>query len=211
MLLNKPQLSGIDNSGYFWQRYEFVSHFEEMRKTQSLFNDYLYLSITGHIRKFIKGPEGESYKGALHDGLVYDLSNDTIVEKIEFKSKENLEFGIGSINKLIRKYEPLGVDRIDLCHGNLDSYKKIVLQINNREQDLSSVKFKAKEFSEFLDEKINNDAYRRDVIDKQIELKLFIVDVQCRLLTDPDFFKQDSTNEINLKLFESIFACNLNL
>ena len=106
---------------------------------------------------------------------------------------------------------PLGVDRIDLCHGNVDSYKKTVLQINNRDQDLSSVKFKAKDFSEFLDEKINNDAHRMDVIDKQIELKLFIVDVQYRLLMDPDFFIQDSTNEINLKLFESVFACNLNL
>ena len=30
--LNKPQLSAIGNSGDFRQRYEFVSHFEEMRK-----------------------------------------------------------------------------------------------------------------------------------------------------------------------------------
>ena len=32
MLLNKPQLSAIGNSGDFRQRYEFVSHFEEIRK-----------------------------------------------------------------------------------------------------------------------------------------------------------------------------------
>ena len=32
MLLNKPQLSAIGNSGDFRKRYEFVSHFEEMRK-----------------------------------------------------------------------------------------------------------------------------------------------------------------------------------
>jgi len=113
------------------------------------------------------------------------------------------------------KYEPLGVNRIDLCCGNPGSYEKTLLNIDRRNQDLFPVKFKAKDFTEFFDEKINTDTYSADVvdkvIDKQIELKPIIIDAQYRLLKDPDFFGQESISKIDLKLFEDIFSCNLNL
>jgi hypothetical protein len=217
MMLNKPQLVGIDNIQDLGHRYEFVSHFEEMRKIQSLKKDYIYLPITDQIRSLLKGSNvnGKCYDGHLHDGLVYDFSNGNIVEKIEFKSKLNGYFSAGSMFKLKAKYEPLGVNRIDLCCGNPGSYEKTLLNIDRRNQDLFPVKFKAKDFTEFFDEKINTDTYSADVvdkvIDKQIELKPIIIDAQYRLLKDPDFFGQESISKIDLKLFEDIFSCNLNL
>ena len=131
MMLNKPQLLGIDNiqdkRTSLWVCFSFF--WNEMRKIQELKKDYIYLPITDQIRSLLKGSNvnGKCYDGHLHDGLVYDFSNGNIVEKIEFKSKLNGFFSAGSMFKLKAKYEPLGVNRIDLCCGN-NSYEKTLVK-----------------------------------------------------------------------------------
>ena len=213
MALHKPQLVGIDFLLNSEDRAEYVSHFQEMDKIHSSLNkDLIYLPITNQVQPLMKGPDGKTYRGILHDGLVYDVSKDTIVEKIEFKSKQNQWFNESKMAKLAAKYEPIGVNRIDLCCQNSDAYKQTVLNINKMDPDLSPVKFKAKDFSEIFEKKIHTgEIYHVDkVIHKQMELKPVLLDVQYRLLTDPDFFSQNSTNEINIAKFEAYFSCTLN-
>jgi len=108
----------------------------------------------------------------------------------------------------MQKYEPLGVNRVDLCCLDFESHKQTELNINEINQDFSCVKFNPVDFSKIFHEEVDN-SYGTDIVDKildkQMELKPALVDVQLRLLQDPDFFFQTSTSEIKLEVFESIF------
>jgi len=162
-----------------------VSHVFEMGRVQSQNNGNVYLPITDSIRDLRDG-----YKGKLHDGLVFDTSSDSIVSKIEFKSKLNGYFGKSNLNKLSKDYGSLDVDRLDLCCLNAQSFKKTVLNVNQLDHHLVPLKLNPVDFSTVFTE-LNNESYSNnidEIISNQIALQSDLMDVWSHLLLDPSFF-----------------------
>jgi hypothetical protein len=50
----------------------------------------------------------------LYDGLVFDTSSNLVVSKVEFKSKLYRYFSEPLLNKFLKDYDFIGVDRLDL-------------------------------------------------------------------------------------------------
>jgi hypothetical protein len=184
-------LYGIDKFAEGCLGAEWVSHVFEMARVQLQNNGYIYLPIPDEVRRLKIGHEPRFYGGKLHDGLVFDPSSDSIVEKIEFKSKINRAFSEHNFNKFLEDYGPLGVDRLDLCCLNSQSFKQTVLNINQFDHHSVSPKLNAVDFSTVFTEP-NNDSYSNninEVLSNQIALKSELTDVLYHLLSsDPSFF-----------------------
>ena len=109
---NKANLVGIDRKFVFSNEgAEHISHFHEMQRVQELaesslkYSGYVYLPITNHVAKMLEDINGNKYFGRpLHDGIIVDSSDNSIVEKVEFKSSQpNYYFGPPKLNKFIEK------------------------------------------------------------------------------------------------------------
>jgi hypothetical protein len=183
---NKQGLLGMDKSNKNSFGAEWVSHIFEMGKVQLQNNGNVYLPIPDNINHFQNGPEGK-----LYDGLVFDTSSGLIVSKIEFKSKISTHFGPKLLNKFSRDYGSLGVDRLDLCCLNSESFKQTVFNVNQLNHHLVPLKFNPVDFSTVFTES-TNDSYSNninEIISNQIALDSKITDAWDRLsLLDPSFF-----------------------
>jgi hypothetical protein len=184
-------LYGIDKFAEGCLGAEWVSHVFEMVRVQLRNNGHVYLPIPDEVSRLKMGYGGKFYGGKLHDGLVFDTSSDSIIEKIEFKSKMNGYFNEHNFNKLLEDYVPLGVDRLDLCCLNPQSFKQTVLNVNQFDHHSVSLKLNPVDLSTVLTEP-NNDSYSNninEVLSNQIALKSELTDVLYHLLSsDPSFF-----------------------
>jgi hypothetical protein len=98
------------------------------------------------------------------------------VEKIEFKSKLGKHFGPTDLSKLDSTYTPLGLNRLDLCCANSDSYGKTVDVVEKYKESVS-INFNPVDFSEIFNKELKDDDFLitqehvNKIIDSQIELK----------------------------------------
>jgi len=157
-----------------------------MQRVQLQENGNVYLPITDKIiTKFRKG-----YEGKLYDGLVFDMSSNSVVSKVEFKSKVHQYFNEPMLNRFLKDYGSIGVDRLDLCCLSSQSFKETVLNVNHLDHHLFSLKLNPVDFSKVFTE-FNNDFYSNNIdkiISNQMILKPDLMDVWSELLSDPSFF-----------------------
>lgn len=183
---NRRSLFGIDKFDRSNLGSEWVSHVFEMQRVQLQKNGNVYLPITDKITtKFRK-----AYEGKLYDGLVFDTSSNLVVSKVEFKSKLHRHFSEPLLNKFLKDYDPIGVDRLDLCCLNSQGFKETVLNVNQLDHRLVPLKLNPVDFSRVFTE-FNNDFYSNnidEIISNQMVLNSDLMDVWSYLLSDPSFF-----------------------
>lgn len=183
---NKKSLFGIDKFDKSNLGSEWVSHVFEMQRVQLQKNGNIYLPITDKIiTKFRNG-----YEGKLYDGLVFDTLSNSVVSKVEFKSKVRQYFNESLLNKFLKDYGSIGVDRLDLCCLNSQSFKETVLNVNKLDHHLFSLKLNPVDFSTVFIES-NNDFYSNNInkiISNQMVLKSDLMDAWFYLLSDSSFF-----------------------
>jgi hypothetical protein len=176
---NKLGLVGLDKFDKNSVGAEWVSNIFEMGKVQSQNNGHLYLPLPDSINHSPTGSQGK-----LFDGLVFDPSSGLVVSRIEFKSQINTHLGPHLLNKFSRDYGSLGVDRLDLCCLNSESFKQTVFNVNQLDHNLAPL-LNPVDYSTVFTEP-TNDSYINnvnEVISNQIALKSKLTEVLNHLLS----------------------------